>query len=96
MNPALNIVKEDAKLPDHYTLTITYHDKSTDEFKCVTHSYKPEMDMIEICKTDVTFEVIPLNAVRKISFDKEFTKLQELTAKKLKEKQNENDGQNPK
>lgn len=84
-NPALQVVKEDSRLPDYFVITITYHDKSEDEFKAISHVTKN--DMIEIFTTENTFAVIPVNAIRKIMFDKNFTKLQELHAEKMKKEQ---------
>ena len=85
MNPALQVIKEDSRLPDYFVITITYHDKSQDEFKEVSHVTKN--DMIEIFTTENTFFVIPVNAIRKIMFDKNFTKLQELHVEKMKKEQ---------
>lgn len=84
-NPALHSVKEDSRLPDYFGITITYHDKSEDEFKAISHVTKN--DMIEIFTTENTFIVIPVNAIRKIMFDKNFTKLQELYAEKIKKEE---------
>lgn len=85
LNPALQVVKEDSRLPDYFVVTVVYHDKSEDEFKCVSHSFKNEI--VEMFTTDSLFQVIPMNAIRKISFDKNFTKLQELHAEKMKKEQ---------
>lgn len=86
MNASLQAVKEDPRLPDNYEIKITYHDKSEDVFKAISHAYKSEMDMIEIYTASALFEVIPMNAIRKMSFDKNFTNLQELIAAKKEKK----------
>jgi hypothetical protein len=44
-------------------------------------------DLIEIFTSDSLFQVIPLNAVRRLSFDKNFTKIQDLHAEKMKKEQ---------
>lgn len=82
LNPALQVVKEDMRLPDYFVITITYHDKSEDEFKCVSHVIKN--DLIEMFTSESLFQVIPLNAVRRLQFDKNFTKIQDLHAEKMK------------
>lgn len=85
MNAALNVVKEDSRLPDYFVITVTYHDSSEDEFKAVSHMIKN--DLIEIFTSDSLFQVIPINAVRRLSFDKNFTKIQDLHAEKIKKEQ---------
>lgn len=84
-NPALQVVKEDSRLPDHYGITVVYHDKTEDDFKAVSHVVKN--DLVEIYTKEALFTVIPLNAIRKFSFDKSFTKIQELQAEKAKKEQ---------
>ena len=83
MNPAINVIKEDPRLPDFFEITITYHDKSYDVFKAISHSVRD--GVFEIYGTNCLFDVVPMNAIRKISFDKNFTKLQDLMAEKAKE-----------
>lgn len=85
VNPALQVIKEDMRLPDYFVITITYHDKSEDEFKAVSHMFKNEL--IEIFTSESLFQVVPVNAIRKISFDKNFTKIQDLHAEKIKKEQ---------
>ncbi len=85
LNPALQMIKEDNRLPDYFLITIIYHDKSEDEFKAVSHMIKN--DLIEIFTSDSLFQVIPLNAVRRLSFDKNFTKIQDLHVEKMKKEQ---------
>jgi hypothetical protein len=68
-------------------ITITYHDKSEDEFK-VRKPHVIKNDLIEIFTSESLFQVIPCECnVARYQFDKNFTKIQDLHAEKMKKEQ---------
>lgn len=83
MNPALNIVKEDSRLPDYYDVEIFYHDKTSDRYSIVGHGTVD--GILSILTTDNLYKLIPVNAIRKIEMDKNYSIIKQLHDEKKKE-----------
>lgn len=87
MNPALNLVKEDIRLPDSYQMEFTFHSGLSETYDVVSHVHTDTF--VEIYLKNDTYKLIPWNAIRSVGFDKNFTTVVKLH----KEKKHEN-GQN--
>lgn len=83
MNPALNMVKEDPRLPDSYEIDIQYHDCSNEKYKIIGHGTVD--GILSILTTDNLYRLIPVNAIRKIEMDKNYSIIKQLHDQKMKE-----------
>jgi hypothetical protein len=98
--------KDDQKLPDHYTITVTYIDGSKEDIVCSTVEYNDKAGRLDVFNrfTDYvghgcpyitiwTFDdemiVIPLVAIRKIQYDKEWSKLVAIREEHMKKRREE-------
>lgn len=77
--------KEDQRLPDHYGIKIYYLTGKCDEFQLASHVYSKETDMIEFWTKENLLHWVPMNAVAKIEFDSNFSKIIEIKNDRRKE-----------
>mgnify|MGYP003528193523 CR=1 FL=1 len=80
MNILLN--KENPDLPDFYKIEVHYYQGSKDEFEAVSHSLLKETRTLELVTKDDLWHLIPLATVKRISFDRNFSKIVELKKSK--------------
>ena len=73
-------------LPEFYGVTICLLDGSSTSYECVGHTYLLDGKIFELVLRDDLFVNIPVSAILRIEFDKQFSKLlakrKELMAKK--------------
>jgi hypothetical protein len=68
------IKKDIASLPDKYGVTVHFIDGTKETFECASHKFV-EKHGLELALFEDLFEFIVLNNVKRISFDKEFSKI---------------------
>ena len=78
MNNAVYIQKENDKLPDFYTVDITFINNKTERYEVVSHLYVKEFNFFEITTHDDLHKVFILSNIFKIEFDKSFTNIVQL------------------
>lgn len=66
------IIKDDQRIPDAYGIKITYIDGKVEEYKG-SHGY--HNDIIGLCTFEDLWIDVPMGYVRKIEFDKDFSRL---------------------
>lgn len=77
------IPKEDQRIPDYYEIKIFYHDGKFDVFEG-SHSFVKETNSYDILTKDDEWRNIPLTSIKKIEFDKNFSKLMALNQERVK------------
>jgi len=76
------IPKDNHELPDYYVITVYYYDGKKEEIEVVSQQkIQPNINMLECFTKEDKVIWIPLSSVKKIEFDKNFTKVLELNAK---------------
>ena len=71
--------KEDSRIPDSYGIEIFYiATKEVDKFEVAQHKILTEFRVLELATVDDEWFLIPLDNVRKISLDKNFSKVASL------------------
>lgn len=83
MNPALQATKEDPKLPDFYEVEIYFHDKSSEKHKIIGHGTVD--GILSILTTDNLYHLIPVNSIRKIEMNKDYSIIKQLHDQKVNE-----------
>jgi hypothetical protein len=74
MNGAIPYIpKLDERVPDFYTITIHYHDGKKEDFEVVSHIVKNEL--FEVVTKEDRWNLWPITSIKKIEFDKEFSKI---------------------
>lgn len=68
------IPKEDPEIPDFYTVKVFYHDGSSEEFSG-HHIFVKETQSYDFVTKEDEWYNIPLTSIRKLKFDKNFSKL---------------------
>lgn len=79
MNPAL--AKEDPKLPDYYEMEIFFHDRTSEKHKVVGHGTVD--GILSILTTDNLYRLFPINAIRKLEMDKDYSIIKQLHDQKV-------------
>lgn len=79
------IKKDDDRLPNNYEVTVWYLTGEKETFEIASH-YVLENGTIELVLKEDLFTLIPLSAIRRLAFDKRFSKIVEIN-KELKAKQ---------
>lgn len=74
--------KEHPDLPDFYKIEVHYFQGSKEEFEVVSHSIMKETKVLELVTKDDLWNLIPLSTVKRISFDRNFSKIVELKKSK--------------
>lgn len=83
MNPALQAVKEDPKLPDHYGMEVFYHDGASDKFSAIGHGTVE--GILSILTKENLYRLIPTNSIKKIEMDKDYSTVKQLHDQKVME-----------
>lgn len=60
-------------LPKFFTVSITYIDGTTEEFKCASRIY--DTNLVEFLTTDNTLVQVIINNIKTIKYDKNYTKM---------------------
>ena len=74
------IPKEDPRLPDHYGIEVSYIDGHTTAFEIASHRLGPQI--LEFVTKDDFWNWVPIAAIKRIEFDKRFSTIIALKAKK--------------
>lgn len=83
-NPALQVVKEDPKLPDFYEIEIFFHDRTSEKHKIIGHGTVD--GIMSILTVENLYHLIPVNAIRKIEMNKDYSIIKQLHDQKQMEK----------
>lgn len=75
------IPKDNQDLPDNYGVKIYYIDGKTEEFELADHKRIDALGMFEFMTKDDIFHWIPLQNVKRLEFDKRFSKMVEIKRK---------------
>lgn len=84
MNAALQIAKEDSKLPDFYEVEIYFHDRTSEKHKIIGHGTVD--GIMSILTTENIYHLIPVNAIRKIEMSKDYSIIKQLHDQKKEQK----------
>ncbi len=76
MNKLL-LPKDSENIPDSYGIEFTYYDGSKLSYKVASHTFLKEVRAIEVVTSDDLYTVVPLDMVKTIDFDKQFSKFYE-------------------
>jgi len=76
----LFIPKQNQDIPDWYSFKIYYLDGKSDDFEGIVR-INDNNRMLDIVTKDDIWHWIPLDAIKRIEFDKQFSKLVEITTK---------------
>lgn len=82
LNPALQ-VKEDPKLPDFYEMEIYFHDRTSEKHKIIGHGTVD--GILSILTTENLYHLIPVNAIRKIEMNRDYSVIKQLHDQKVHE-----------
>lgn len=88
MNAHIFLPKEDAELPDSYGIDIFYITGKEDEFEVASHRLIADSTILELVTKDDFWHLIPLANIKKISFNKNFSKVIAIKEKKAMEASN--------
>jgi len=77
------LAKEHPDIPDCYGIKIVYITGGDDKFEVVKH-FPIKDGFIEFWDTDEQLHLIPISSIKNLTFDKRWTKLIELNAKREK------------
>lgn len=77
--------KENQKIPDFYTITVEYYDKSKREHAIIFHELVQGAKIIDIFTTDEEYKWLPLEGAKEVTFCKSFTTIKRLEAEKKAE-----------
>jgi len=77
--------KEHPEMPDFYGVKIFYREGGFDKFKVATHKYMSDVAMLELRTHDNQFRTIPFGTIKKIEFDKQFSKLVEIREEQMRD-----------
>lgn len=72
MKKVLPFLNKDQEMPDSYVIRVYFYDGSMEDFETASHGIQNGFLEI-VTKTDL-WRVIPMEAVKKIEFDKNFSK----------------------
>jgi hypothetical protein len=72
------IKKEHPEIPDSYGLKILYLDGTSEEASIAHHKILSGLGVFEYVTTDDLWNLIPISSIKKVSFDKNFSKLMAL------------------
>lgn len=82
MNIVNLIQKEDSKLPDYYTISVTPFSGQDIEYKVVRHVYIEKTGCYEFLLNTDELLVIPTRSVQSITFKKDYILITELNNKR--------------
>lgn len=90
MDNKLNIVnmKEHSKIPDYYTIVVSFFDGDKEEVRAVGHTYPFDGKNIEIFTTTEEYIVMPLSSIKSLRFKKDFADFVKLKKEEGKCKKN--------
>lgn len=72
----LFLKKKDQRLPDNYQITVYYLDGTSDTIEAASHCFVgPQNSVLEIATKDDTWENIYVSCIKKITYDKRFSKM---------------------
>lgn len=87
MNKIMPFVQKDnSYLPDFYTITVHSITGKQESFEIASHKFVQPFRLFEFVTTDDLWNAIPLDGISRISFDKNYSKIVQLS----KEKENGN------
>jgi hypothetical protein len=79
MNPVHPFIKKDhPAIPDSYGIKILYLDGSSEDALVAQHRFLKDTNIFEFVTKDDFWTVVPFSAIKKILFDKSFSKIVEL------------------
>lgn len=70
--------KEHKDFPDSYGIKVWYISGEQEEFELASHVYSKETQLFEFWSKDALVSWIPMSAIQRIEFDKNFTKIVEI------------------
>lgn len=83
------IPKEHSELPDQYGMKIHFLTGGFEDIEAVKHRIYPETQLVEYLTKEDEYELVPIASIKKIKFDKRFSKiiqLREENSRKAEEK----------
>ena len=72
------IPKEHSELPDQYGIKILYLTGGFEDVEVVKHRIFPETQLMEYLTKEDQYELVPIASIKKIEFDKRFSKIVQL------------------
>ena len=75
------IKKEHPEIPDAYAVKIFYLDGKMEEFNVAQHRALTEISMLELVSNDDVWFLVPFSSIKKIEFDKNFSKIMDIKQK---------------
>jgi hypothetical protein len=79
------IPKQDPEMPDHYGIEVHYLDGKMEEFEIVNHNLGDKHGVMSMLTKDDQVQWIPMISVKRVLFDKRFTKVMEIRRKQEEE-----------
>jgi len=79
------LLKDQSELPDSYKMTIKYITGDTEELEAASHFYWEEAKILEVWGKNNLLSWIPMCNIKRLEFDKDFTKVYEISRKLKKD-----------
>ncbi len=89
------IKKQHPDIPDIYGITLFYLDGTKEELKIASHAFLKDTKFFEYVTEDDFWSVVPFDSLKKISFDKNFSKMLALKTAEQQKKEVKNANQAP-
>ena len=83
------IKKDDDRLPDSYTITVLYLDGLKEDFEIAHHKIIEATNCLELVTKDDLWSLIPMTSIKKMMFDKNFSKIIALKQEQMLKQQQE-------
>jgi hypothetical protein len=80
------IPKQNHALPDVYGLTIEYNAGGKETVEIASHKFITELRAFEYVTSDDLWELVPFESIKRIKFDKSFSKIVAAREKEMKSK----------
>ncbi|HOX21866.1 MAG TPA: hypothetical protein PLL10_00250 [Elusimicrobiales bacterium] len=75
------VPKDDYELPDSYGIKVSYVSGGSEEFELASHAFNKDTGLLEFWTKEDKCCWIPLSSVKRLEFDKRFSKIMEIKAK---------------
>lgn len=87
LHPYAQAQKQDSEIPDAYGMTIYFRNGHQETFEVASHAYVQDMNppFLEIITHDNKWNTILWEVVSRVEFDKRYSKLREIAARRMRE-----------
>lgn len=79
------IPKDDQRMPDYYGMHIIFHDSKSVELDVVSHKIIQDR-MLQVITHEDEWKLFPIEGIKEISFDKQWSKLIAIRAEQERKK----------